>query len=144
MINYNHVLGFVLISIVAGSIQFYHKRYIIRSDEAHQAQLYLKSDVCKDSKLRVKVSKYQECAQAEYELAISPSTRALYDVLEFYSVCGSEQKRCEAVVSWVQQNKIFLMTSAATLVYGAYQWLHHEWQMQKLNRVMNTHLLPVS
>ena len=46
--------------------------WIKRSKQAAQARLYLNSDVCSNAKLRVQLGKFQECAQAEYELAISP------------------------------------------------------------------------
>lgn len=142
--QYNYVVVAVLVSLIAGSVQKYHNCWIQRAEEAKQARLYLKSDVCKKSELRVKVTKYQDCAKAEYDLAINPSTRALYDVLEFYSICGSKQKRCEAVVSWVHQNKFFLMTALGLFMYAFYQWLNHEWQMQKINKMMQTHLLPLT
>lgn len=139
----NYIFGFVAISFIFGSIQTYHNRYIHRHEEAAQAKLYIESDVCSDSFLRVKLGKYQECAEAEFFLAISPSTRALYDVLEYYSLCGSKQKRCEAVVTWVTQNKYGILATCLLLCYGFYQWLIHEWHMQKIGRMMNTQLLPI-
>jgi hypothetical protein len=134
----------VIVSIILSSVRFYHDRYIFRSKENNRAKLYLQSDVCSDNKLRVQLGKYQECSAAEYELAISPSTRALYDLLEVYTLCGSKQRRCEALVFWFQENKYVIFGFSAFLLYVGYQWFLNERQMYHLNRYMNQHLLPVT
>ena len=134
----------VIISLVFGSVRTYHHCYIKRSKEAEQAEMYLKSDVCRNATLRVQLGKYQECTEAEYELAISASTRALYDLLEYYSFCGSKQRRCEAVVHWFGQNRYVILGLIIFLCWLLYQWVAAEWQYQRFYRYAQQQILPIS
>lgn len=138
------VLAAVLFSAFFTSVRFYHDRYLFRTEEAKQASLYLKSDVCSNSKLRVQVSKYQDCSAAEMTLGISPSTRAIYDLLELYTFCGSNQKRCEALVFWFKENKFVIFAFLGFIFWVLYNWLLNEWQMQKINQYMNRQILPIT
>ena len=135
----------VIFSIIASSVQFYHNKYIFRLQEAKTASEYLNSDVCSKAELRIKLGKYKNnCAEAEYELAINPSTRALYDLLEFYSFCGTKQHRCEAIVAWCKSNKYIILGFVLFFIYLLYQWFLYEWQMDRVSRYYSQQLLPIT
>lgn len=134
-------VGILILSLVFGALKSYHHHWIKRSKQANQARLYLNSDVCSNAKLRVQLGKFQECAQAEYELAISPSTRAMYDLLEGYSICGHQ--RCEALAMWIKDNKFILLGFLIFFVWVGYQWLLYHWQIQSFSTFYDRQILPI-
>lgn len=129
----------VMISIAATVLRTYNEHWIERADHAASAKLYLESDVCQKAELRVQLGKWQKCAESKYELRVSPMIRALYDTLEDYSICG--HKRCEALATWVQQNKLFLLAFLLFSGYCFYEVYKWQQQMQMVNRFMG-HRLP--
>lgn len=128
----------VIVSVFASVFRTYNEHYIERADHATSAKLYLESDVCQKAELRVQLGKWQKCAESKYELRVRPLVRALYDTLEDYSICG--HKRCEALVTWVHQNKIFLVAFvllSGWCFYEFYKWQH---QMHMVSRFMDGRL----
>jgi hypothetical protein len=115
-------------------VQKYNDHWYERSEHAASARLYLNSDVCKKSELRVQLGKWQQCAESRYELRISPSVRALYDVLEDFSICG--HKRCEALASWIQTYKYFILLFGLFSLYCFYEFYKWNTQMHMVNRFM--------
>ena len=103
---YKLTLFIVFLSASISIVQRYHDHWLERSESAESARLYLQSDVCSKPELRVQLGKWQRCAESRYELRISPSVRALYDVLEDLSICG--HKRCEALSTWITNYKYFI------------------------------------
>ena len=57
---------------------------------AHQL---LKSDVCMDPDLRIKLGDFDQCSRAEHAISFSPMQTALFEIGEDMHVCG--HNRCE-------------------------------------------------
>lgn len=136
-------IGFLVVAVIVvlGALKSFHHFYLQRLEQSKEAEAYLKSDTCSNHKLRVKVGKYQQCAQAEYELAISPWTRAMYDLLESYSICG--QARCEALSYWLHENRYFIFGFFLAVGWVFYQFLIYQWQAQSFSNFMEKQFLPI-
>ena len=117
---YKLTLFIVFLSASISIVQRYHDHWLERSESAESARLYLKSDVCANSELRVQLGKWQRCAESRYELRISASVRALYDGLEDLSICG--HKRCEALSTWVATYKYFIFAFLGGSLYCFYEF----------------------
>jgi|TARA_B100000963_G_scaffold169139_1_gene147007 hypothetical protein len=128
----------VLLSLLVTMLRSYNDHWIERSDHASSAELYLKSDVCQKAELRVQLGKWQRCAESKYELRVRPAVRALYDTLEDFSICG--HKRCEALVTWFQHNKMFILVFASFSAWCLYEFYKWQQQMNMVNRFMDGRL----
>ena len=128
----------VLVSLCVSMLRTYNEHWIERAEYATSAKLYLESDVCQKAELRVQLGKWQRCAESKYELRVTPVVRALYDTLEDYSICG--HKRCEALVTWVQQNKFFIVVFVLFSGWCLYEFYKWQQQMQMVNRFMDGRL----
>ena len=131
---YKLTLFIVFLSASISIVQRYHDHWLERSESAESARLYLQSDVCSKAELRVQLGKWQRCAESRYELRISPSVRALYDVLEDLSICG--HKRCEALSTWITNYKYFIFAFLGATLYCCYEFYRWNHQMQMVNRYM--------
>ncbi len=127
-----------ILSISISILKTYNEHWIERADHALSAKRYLSSDVCQKAELRVQVGKWQQCAESKYELRVTPAVRALYDTLEDYSICG--HKRCEALATWVQQNKMFLIVFVIFSGWCLYEFYKWQQQMHMVNRFMSGRL----
>tara|TARA_B100001989_G_C24543731_1_gene469283 strand:- start:2022 stop:2453 length:432 start_codon:yes stop_codon:yes gene_type:complete len=135
------IVAIFVVSIALGALKSFHHFYLERAEQAKQALKYLESDTCTNHKLRVSIGKYQRCAEAEYELAISATTRAMYDLLESYSICG--QARCEALSFWFYENRMFIFGFFIFVCWLLYQFLVYQWQIQSVTKFMERQILPV-
>lgn len=141
MLESNHrkyIIYIVFLSIFVHIVKIYHEHYHERAEYAKSAKLYLNSDVCKKAELRVKLGKWQRCAESKYELRLSPFLRALYDTLEDCSLCG--HKRCEALVTWMQSYKYFIIAFLCFTIYSFYEFYKWQQQMNMVNRFMGSSL----
>ena len=119
-------------------VKTYNEHWNERAESAKSAKLYLDSDVCTKSELRVQVGKWQQCAESKYELRVKPSVRALYDTLDDFSICG--HKRCEALGIWLQSYKYFLIAiviGGLYIFYEIYKWQQH---LNLVDKYMNGRL----
>ena len=80
-----------------------------RSDA--EARALLASDVCTDSGTRLAVGQFDQCANAERVIHISPFHRAVFSVAEDLHICG--HRRCE--ILWLDITE--RLTLVLTLVF---------------------------
>lgn len=57
----------------------------------HSADTLLRSTVCKNAQLRMALGHFDNCAEAESAVAISPVYRAVYSVAEEMHICGNSR-----------------------------------------------------
>ena len=134
--------GFVFFSFLLMFFQGFHAHWMNRTERAARARLYLKTDVCTDHRLRIKLGPEATCAQKELELRLSPFHRAVFDTLEDYSLCG--HRRCEAMLQWVMHWKWLFLAVLAGLGWCYVQFFFMTYHVEKMRNFQHHLALPGS
>ena len=138
-INTEYFIPTVLFLFLGIFCKTFHGHYLDRKLNHDKAVLYLSSDVCKNSELRVKLGTYARCSISEKELSISPFLHSVYDVLEDYWICGHD--KCNALGQWVVYNKTLIAVVLCFLLYLIYQY--YMWNKYVANTRSENLILPV-
>ena len=132
--------GFLLFSVLLMCFNNFHAHWLDRTQRAARARLYLKSDICTNARLRIQLGPEATCSQKEMELRIAPLNRAIFDVLEDYSLCG--HRRCEAMVQWVVHWKWLFLAGAGLVAWFYLQYFFMTYHVHKMRNWQDRLSLP--
>jgi hypothetical protein len=134
------LMGFLGFSVLLVFLQNFHGHWMEREQRAARARLYLQSDVCTNARLRIQLGPEATCAQKEMELRITPLNRAIFDVLEDFSLCG--HRRCEAMVQWVLHWKWLFLGLAGLIAWFYVQYFFMTYHVHKMRNWQEQLCLP--
>ena len=85
------------------------------STQWYSADALLKSSVCKNAALRMSIGQFDNCANAESVVTISPLYRAVYSVAEEMHICGNS--RCAVFYMDITERLTYICALVILLVF---------------------------
>lgn len=123
---YQRILLFVMvIGALLLQLRNFNRYRVERRRKHEEARVYLESDVCADAITRAQLGKFNLCESAEHIIAESPTTAAMYDILNDWYPCG--HGRCDGVLDWFYSRIhwiVLFVGVLGTMIY--FKWVDYQ------------------
>jgi len=121
----------VSIAALASQVRNYHMRYLYHKKEVSKADVYLRSQVCMDARVKANLGDFHKCDEAAHIVEISPWIAAWYDIIENWHICG--HGRCELFLEDIRERvPWFIWITLAVFMYLFYLQMRQNAQMQQM------------
>lgn len=117
--------GFLSVGLFLLQIRSFNRYRVERRRQHDEARVYLESDVCADPITRAQLGNFNLCERAEHIVDESPTTAALYDILNDWYPCG--HGRCDYALDWFWARLhwiIMFVGIIGTMIY--IKWVDHQ------------------
>ena len=121
----------VSMAALASQVRNYHMRYLHHKKEVTKADVYLRSQVCMDARVKANLGDFHRCDEAANIVEISPWIAAWYDIIEKWHICG--HGRCELFLEDIRDRvPWFIWITLGVFMYLFYLQMRQNAQMQQM------------